>query len=320
MNPSGAEPRSGEAGRRALKANKACVPCRARKTKCDAAEIGLPCSSCTSRQCAKDCVLPVRKGRVRKLNHISPIPGHVQPAQLLTHDPLDVQGPRQTELDLFYLNILNEAGEKTTESSRHHTVPSTPYRPSPKDSFSPRNCLWAKLPKLDDIDNEFLVKKGVFDLPPSRQLDSLVRTYFDKVYPFAPVINRFDFIRGYQSGDCSLFLLYAVLAPASVHAPADVLSACGFTSRSAAQELFYSKAKLLYNFSAEEDPLLMLQGSIILCMVILDHPTDQDFGYWFHNAVRLATKLDIRNTRIWWALYTLATTRKYFYDQSENGG
>jgi hypothetical protein len=65
MNPSGAEPRSGEAGRRALKANKACVPCRARKTKCDAAEIGLPCSSCTSRQCAKDCVLPVRKGRVR---------------------------------------------------------------------------------------------------------------------------------------------------------------------------------------------------------------------------------------------------------------
>lgn len=220
--------------------------------------------------------------------------------------------------------------------------------------------------------------------------DSLVRTYFDKVYPFAPVINRFDFIRGYQSGDCSLFLLYAVLAPASVHAPADVLSACGFTSRSAAQELFYSKAKLLYNFSAEEDPLLMLQGSIILCMVILDHPTDQDFGYWFHNAVRLATKLDIRNTyvfhswsmgpatstaginclwnihrctredkfstvklyrRIWWALYvcllvakfcsscimltvavvsrylscvrqyqTLATTRKYFYDQSENGG
>ncbi|KAJ5396940.1 transcriptional regulator family: Fungal Specific TF [Penicillium cosmopolitanum] len=270
---SGAEPPrvSGEAGKRALKANKACVPCRARKTKCDAAEIGLPCSSCTSRQCAKDCVLPVRKGRT---------------------------SPRQTGLDLFYLNILNDAGEKTTESGRHHSIPSTPYRPSPKDSFSPRNCLWAKLPQLDDIDSEFLAKKGVFDLPPSHHLDSLVKTYFDHVYPFAPVINRVDFIRGYQSGDCSLFLLYVILAPASVHAPADVLSACGFASRSAAQELFYSKAKLLHDFSAEEDPLLMLQGSIILCMVILDHPTDRDFGYWFHNAVRLATKLDIRNTYV----------------------
>ena len=38
------------------------------------------------------------------------------------------------------------------------------------------------------------------------------------------------------------------------------------------------------------------QASIILCMVILDHPTEWDFGYWFHNAVRLATKLDLRNT------------------------
>ncbi|KAI2733482.1 transcriptional regulator family: Fungal Specific TF [Penicillium roqueforti] len=321
MNPSGAKPTavSGQAGKRALKANKACVPCRARKTKCDAAEIGLPCSCCTSRQCVKDCVLPVRKGRARKLNHVSPIPDHVRSAQPSTSD-LDGQSPRQAELDLFYLNILNDAGEKTTQSSRHHPIFSTPYRPSPEYSFSTRNCRWAKQPQLDDIDNEFLAKKGVFDLPPSRYLDSLVKTYFDHVYPFAPVINRVDFIRGYQSGHCSLFLLYVILAPASVHAPADVLSACGFASRSAAQELFFSKAKLLHDFSAEDDPLLMLQGSIILCMVILDHPTDRDFGYWFHNAIRLATKLDIRNVcaredkpgtvfklyrRIWWALYTL---------------
>ena len=57
--------RVGGTGKRALKANKACVPCGVRKVKCDAAVIGLPCSSCTSRQCAKDCVLPVRKGRNR---------------------------------------------------------------------------------------------------------------------------------------------------------------------------------------------------------------------------------------------------------------
>ncbi len=112
------------------------------------------------------------------------------------------------------------------------------------------------------------------------------------------MIDRVDFVRGYQSGDCSLFLLYVMLTPASIHAPENVLSACGFASRSAAQELFYSKAKLLHDLSAEDDPLLMLQGSIILCMVILDHPTDRDFGYWFHNAIRLATKLDIHNTYV----------------------
>jgi hypothetical protein len=110
------------------------------------------------------------------------------------------------------------------------------------------------------------------------------------------VINRADFIRGYRSGDCSLFLLRVILTTASIHAPEDVLSACGFTGPSDAQESFFSKAKLLHDFATEEDPLLMLQGSIILCSVVLDHPSDRDFGYWFHNAIRLATKIDLRNT------------------------
>jgi hypothetical protein len=148
--------------------------------------------------------------------------------------------------------------------------------------------------------------------------DALIKTYFDHVYPFAPVINRAEFIRRYESGDCSLFLLRVILTPASLHVPADIISACGFDSRSAAQESFFSKAKLLHDFSAEDDSLLMLQGSIVMCMVILDHPTDRDFGYWFHNAIRLATKLDLGERcvredkprkdlklyrRIWWALY-----------------
>ncbi|KAI1408883.1 fungal-specific transcription factor domain-containing protein [Hypoxylon sp. FL1857] len=347
---SGNEPqRPGEIGKRAIKVNKACVPCRARKVKCNAAVTGLPCSSCTSRQRAEDCVLPVRKGRTRKVIHALPTPSHTtgipdtpnssqsdslnrsnqsnqssqsnQSNQSSISDPLeDCQSPRRTEPDLFYLNILNDAVTDTTESSQYHTILNTPCRSRPEGGLAPRDYLWTKLPQLDDIDNEYLAKKGVFDLPPPHHLDTLVKTYFDHVHPFAPVINRADFIRGYQSGNCSLFLLRVILTPASLHAPTDVLSACGFASRSAAQESFFSKAKLLHDFTAEDDPLLMLQGSIILSMVILDHPTDRDFGYWFHNAIRLATKLDLRNTcvredkprkvlklyrRTWWALYSL---------------
>ncbi|KAK4234847.1 cutinase transcription factor 1 beta [Achaetomium macrosporum] len=339
MSTSGSEPQRapGETGNRAVTANKACVPCRLRKVKCDAAMIGLPCSSCTSRECAKDCVVPVRKGRAsldqsRRSNQSKRSKRSTQP---YTSDLLpDCQSPRQIEPDLLYLNILNDAVKETTESRRHHTTSSTAHRPSPEDSFTPRNCLWTKLAQLDDIDNEYLVKKGVFDLPPPLQLDALIKTYFDHVHPFAPVINRADFVRGYRSGDCSLFLLRAILTPASIHAPGDVLSACGFASRSAAQESFFSKAKLLHDLAAEDDPLVMLQGSIILCMVILDHPSDRDFGYWFHNAIRLATKLNLPcdkccglltayglshrcvredkpgevvklYRRIWWALYSL---------------
>lgn len=130
--------------------------------------------------------------------------------------------------------------------------------------------------------------------------DVLVKTYFQHVYPFVPSIDRIDFIRRYQSGDCSFFLLCVVLTTAVIHAPADVLSASGFSNRSAGQEYFFSKVKLLHDFAAEDDPFILLQASIILCMVILDHPSDRDFGYWYHNAIRLATKLDIRSSYVFY--------------------
>ena len=58
-----------EAERHAIKVNKACVPCHARKIKCDAMIVGLPCSSCKSRQqCTEDCVPLVRKGRTRSVD------------------------------------------------------------------------------------------------------------------------------------------------------------------------------------------------------------------------------------------------------------
>ncbi len=112
------------------------------------------------------------------------------------------------------------------------------------------------------------------------------------------MINKVDFIRCYKSGDCSLLLLRAILTTAIVLAPENVLSDCGFADRSAAQKSFFIQAKLLYDFAAEDDLLSLLQTSIILCMVILDHPTDRDFGYWFHNAIHLATKLDLRKAYV----------------------
>jgi len=94
-----------------------------------------------------------------------------QSTQTSTSDPLDCQSLRQPEPDLLYLNILNDAVTDATESSQHHTTSSiSPYRPSPEDSFTPRKLLWTRLPQLDDISNECLVKKGVFDLPPPRYL------------------------------------------------------------------------------------------------------------------------------------------------------
>jgi hypothetical protein len=82
----------------------------------------------------------------------------------------DCHSPRQTEPDLLYLNILNDAVKETAGPSRHRTTSSTPCRPSPEDRFTPRNYRCTKLTQLDELDNEYLAKKGVFDLPSPHHL------------------------------------------------------------------------------------------------------------------------------------------------------
>lgn len=121
----------------------------------------------------------------------------------------------------------------------------------------------------------------------------LLKTYFDYIYPYGPVIDRVDFLRNYRLGNYSLFLLYAMLAPATLHAPLDIITGCGFDDRSSAQASFNAKATMLHDFQVESDPLPLLQGSIILGTLILDHSTDKDFHYWFYNSTRLAMKLEI---------------------------
>jgi hypothetical protein len=222
------------------------------------------------------------------------------------------QGLGDTQPDLLYLHILNDAVDNTPGSHRNPPASPESSRTQPRQSLTPRDCLSAKLLQLDEIDREYLVRKGVFELPPQPYLygaqqtlvmcvadqedrDVLVKAYFDRVHPLIPVIDRADFIRRYQTRDCSLLLLLVILTTISPYAPADVLSACNFASPSAAQDSFFGKAKRLYDFTAIDDTLSLLQASIIMCTVILARHTDHDFGYWLHNAVSLATKLNLRH-------------------------
>ncbi|CAG7566052.1 unnamed protein product [Fusarium equiseti] len=278
----------------APKISKACVPCRARKIKCDAATVGVPCSSCVSRETSGDCVLLARKRRT--LSKSSKCRG----AGLSCHQ-------RRPYTD----HTVGEA--ETTESDEGNSRLSQ----LADESFSTHIQRWNPPLQLDDIDNEYLAQKGVFDLPPPQYMDIIIKAYFDHVYPFAPILNRTDFIRSYRSEECSLFLLHAICTAASNSVPIEVIHGCGYADRSAAHTAFFSKAKLFHDFQCQGGSLSMLQGSMILGAIILDHPSDRDFQYWFHNSVRRASRLGVHNVnarprdeasrklyrRIWWSLH-----------------
>ncbi|RBA10363.1 hypothetical protein FPRO05_04952 [Fusarium proliferatum] len=297
------------------KISKACVPCRTRKIKCNAAVVGLPCGSCPRQQ-----QLPTNVSRqTTDSSHSDPVEESIHASHTgssLRNDTphsRDRRPPGQAQADLLYLNILqdtvNDTSAAQTDASDHQS------NDEPDDSFNSQIHHWNPPPQLDDVDNEYLAKKKVFELPPPRFMDDIVKAYFDYVHPFAPILNRTDFIQSYRSGSCCIFLLHAVAAAASLYVTHDVLIGCGYPDRSTAQASFFSKAKLFHDFHCQGDPLSMLQGSMILGAIILDHPSDRDFQYWFHNSVRRASKMGVQNAclrddgsqklyrRIWWVLH-----------------
>ena len=219
----------------------------------------------------------------------------------------------RAEPDFYYLQVLNDNVKDVSEPQGHCSRSTT--LGNRKGAIPAQQSSAATYPHLTDIDNDYLVKKGIYDLPHSQQVyienvllvlydhllilhnhrDALIKAYFEHVHSYYPVIDRADFVQQYQSGHCSRFLLYAMLTAAAVYTPIKVLSACSFSSRSEAQDSFLTRARLCHDFETEHDLLSMLQGSTILCTVIPDHPIDRDYGYWFYNAVRLAAKLGIRS-------------------------
>ncbi|CAH0023964.1 unnamed protein product [Clonostachys rhizophaga] len=347
------------------KRSKACVSCRARKVKCDADVVGLPCSSCTSRQCPETCVLSLRKPRRRYLksrptvsiarsrtymrcrkldlatakeksgrSSVSltcepvPQPRTIEPASATSvvssyqsRDHLSDSRSRRTRRsrsDIPYLNMIQDAVNSAASGEQLGMNGRSPSIPREEEHNDLDSWFGNKPPGLDDVDYDYLVKKRVFELPAQPHLDTLIRTYFEYLWPFAPIICRADFIQRYRAGNCSLFLLYAILATTVPFAPEDAISGLGFQDRSTAQTSFFTKSRLLYDFHCERDLLAMLQGSIVLSIIILDYPTDKDFQHWFYNSIRLFVKLDVPEIcsrqedsckaqklyrRIWWVLY-----------------
>ncbi|GKU16401.1 unnamed protein product [Fusarium langsethiae] len=213
-----------------------------------------------------------------------------------THDSPDSREshiPRRPQPDLLYLNILQDTVDSTATGQSGVGNAATNDEAS---CFNTQIRNWNPLLQLDEVDNEYLTKKGVFKLPPPQYMDAFIKAYFDHVYPFAPILDRVEFMENYRSGNCSLFLLHAISTAGSSYVPIEVIQACGYTDRSAAHMAFFLKAKLFHDFHCQGGSLPMLQGSMILGAIIPDHPSDRDFHYWFHNSVRWASKLGLHNT------------------------
>lgn len=85
-----------------------------------------------------------------------------------SHDSPENNLARRPQPDLLYLNILQDTVENTVTDQSDVDEP----RPNgePDDSFNDQIRRWNPPLQLDDIDNEYLTKKGVFQLPPPQYM------------------------------------------------------------------------------------------------------------------------------------------------------
>ncbi|KAF5640800.1 cutinase transcription factor 1 beta [Fusarium sp. NRRL 52700] len=165
---------------------------------------------------------------------------------------------------------------------------------------------------------EFLEQKGALNIPPRNICNKLLKLYFTCVYPYAPILDRVQFMEDYYAGRHSVFIMQSILANVAAHTSEDILRQIGFKDRETAQKTFYSRATLIYDLGNETGQLSRLQGSIMLSSLLFSYAVDKDFRYWFSNACRIATQLGLHRQyiseridprskrlfrRIWWTLY-----------------
>ncbi|KAH0835261.1 hypothetical protein FOPE_03894 [Fonsecaea pedrosoi] len=166
-----------------------------------------------------------------------------------------------------------------------------------KDDAVATSCPFLKCTRLDRLDQEdvkFLEQRGCFTLLPKAVLDVFMKQYFLYIHPLLPIFNECEFWRLYQQPECeessehqlSLFTFQAMLAASSMKVPIGVLLSSGFASHQQACWILFQRAKHLYDFRTEEDPLAIAQGSLMLSLIAPTDSMHQDNTLWLNIAIQ----------------------------------
>jgi len=118
-----------------------------------------------------------------------------------------------------------------------------------------------------------------------------LRAYFMYAFPYAPILDRCDFLMRYRRQQHSSFVMQALLSYGASFVDDHFIHRAGYTTHQEARETFYSRASLLYSFDCEKNQLDLLQGCLLLGFSYISPRRNKDYRYWFSNALRIATNM-----------------------------
>lgn len=135
-----------------------------------------------------------------------------------------------------------------------------------------------------------LTREGALQFPSSAICDTLLQAYFDWLHPCFPILDRPALQSSYQDGTLSPLLLQSILF-IGVSLCSDIaLSTLGLGDRYHAKELFYQRAKDIYDSGWETETITKLQSLFLLSFWRGSPTEERDVRFWLGAAISLAQK------------------------------
>lgn len=151
---------------------------------------------------------------------------------------------------------------------------------SSQDSLGPRRKLIY----------DRLTREGALVFPSPAVCDALLQAYFDWLHPCFPILNRTDLQSDYQDGTLSPLLFQSMLFIGVSLCSDTALNTTGFHNRYQAKEVFYQRAKDIYDSGWETDTVIKLQSLFLLSFWRGSPTEERDVRFWLGAAISLAQK------------------------------
>jgi len=289
---------------RRQRASRACETCHARKVRCDAASLGVPCTNCVAFSI--ECRIPVpkrkRAGTSRAKDEESetgdsqqpptptdprltrppqprPTAGFNSPDGIPSTQMSEAQAAQQAANNgtmaqfmkpKFARAPIKEAGRVAYlgESSNLSLLVHDRHGTTDVVHYPlPENIRGARarLTEPDQMEIEILQQRGAFLLPPRALCDELVDAYFRWVHPIVPVINKTRFMKRYKdTKNPPSLLLLQAILLAGSRVCTNPQLMDATGSTTPAAMTFYKRAKALYDANYEDDRITIVQALILM--------------------------------------------------------
>ncbi|RSM12422.1 hypothetical protein CEP52_002476 [Fusarium oligoseptatum] len=182
----------------------------------------------------------------------------------------------------------------------------------------PEGASPASIDRLSVGTSRYLRDEGALTLPDLQACTPALQAYFTWFHPCFPILDRAEFTRQLAVSEVSYLLLQSMLFIGATYCDNATITSMGFSDRTEAKSLLYTRARLLFHADWEKDEITLIQ-SLFLMSFWRGGPSDvRDVRYWLgvvigvaesyglHRSPRFTTrdpqKARLRR-RIWWSIY-----------------